>query len=53
MRPTQNLEQTMIEEIFDTHLALIATNPEAWADLLAENVVAEFPYASALGAPIL
>jgi uncharacterized protein len=51
MQPTQNLEQKTIEQILDAHLALIATDIEAWADLLAEEIVVEFPYASALGAP--
>jgi uncharacterized protein len=46
----QQLHRT-IEEIFDAHLALIGTNVEAWADLLGEEAIAEFPYAAALGLP--
>jgi uncharacterized protein len=45
------MEQNPIERIFATHLALIGTDIEAWSDLLAEDVVVEFPYATALGAP--
>lgn len=51
MQPTQDLEQNPITDIFDAHLALMVTNIEAWADLLAEDIIVEFPYASALGAP--
>jgi ketosteroid isomerase-like protein len=46
----QQLYKT-IEEVFDAHLTLIGTNVEAWADLLGEEAVAEFPYATALGLP--
>jgi uncharacterized protein len=45
------MEQNPIEQIFAAHLALIGTDIEAWSDLLAEDVVVEFPYAIALGAP--
>ncbi len=51
MQPTQNLEQDTIAKIFDAHLAMISNNVKAWADLLAEDAIVEFPYASALGAP--
>jgi uncharacterized protein len=51
MQQTQNLDRLTISEIFDAHLALIGTNVPAWADLLAEEAIFEFPYASALGAP--
>jgi uncharacterized protein len=51
MQPIQNLDRNIISEIFDTHLATIGNNVEAWADLLAEDAIVEFPYASALGAP--
>jgi uncharacterized protein len=45
------MEQNSIEQIFATHLALIGTDVEAWSDLLTEDAVVEFPYATALGAP--
>jgi uncharacterized protein len=45
------MEHNSIEQIFAAHLALIGTNIEAWSDLLAEDIVVEFPYAIALGAP--
>jgi uncharacterized protein len=45
------MEQNTIERIFDAHLALIGTDADAWADLLAEDAVLEFPYADALGLP--
>jgi uncharacterized protein len=48
---TPDMEQNPIERIFAAHLALIGTDVEAWSDLLAEDAVVEFPYASALGAP--
>ncbi|WP_407885069.1 nuclear transport factor 2 family protein [Scytonema sp. NUACC26] len=47
MQPTLNT----IEEILDAHLALMATDTEAWADLLAEDVIVDFPYAPSLGRP--
>jgi uncharacterized protein len=49
MQQPQNLYLQTISEIFDAHLALIGTNVPAWADLLAEEAIVEFPYASALG----
>jgi uncharacterized protein len=45
------MEHNSIDRIFAAHLALIGTDVEAWSDLLAEDAVVEFPYASALGAP--
>ncbi|MFN6498078.1 MAG: nuclear transport factor 2 family protein [Nostoc sp. DedQUE01] len=51
MQSSQNLGQNAIAEIFDAYLALIATNIQAWSDLLAEDVIVEFPYAAALGIP--
>lgn len=45
------MEQNLIEQVFAAHLALIGTDIQAWSDLLAEDAVVEFPYASALGAP--
>ncbi len=36
-------------EVFATHLALIGTDVQAWSNLLAEDAIAEFPYATALG----
>lgn len=46
------MQPTQIEEIFDTHLALmIASNIEVWSELLAEDAVMEIPYAAALGMP--
>jgi uncharacterized protein len=45
------MEQNSIERIFTAHLALIGTDVRAWSDLLAEDAVVEFPYASALGSP--
>jgi uncharacterized protein len=50
MQQTQNLDCQTISKIFDAHLALIGTNVPAWADLLAEDAIVEFPYAAALGA---
>ena len=37
-------------EVFAAHLALIGTDIQAWSNLLAEDAIVEFPYASALGA---
>jgi uncharacterized protein len=50
MQQQQNLDR-LISDIFDAHLALIGTNVPAWADLLAEEAIFDFPYAAALGAP--
>ena len=36
-------------EVFAAHLALIGTDIQAWSNLLAEDAIVEFPYASALG----
>lgn len=51
MHPLENVEQSTTARVFAAHLALIATDIQAWADLLAEDAVVEFPYASALGSP--
>ncbi len=40
-----------VEDIFDAHLALMATDTEAWAELLSEDVIVDFPYAPSLGYP--
>jgi uncharacterized protein len=45
------MEQNPINRVFADHLALIGTDVKAWSDLLAEDAVVEFPYATALGAP--
>jgi ketosteroid isomerase-like protein len=45
------MEQNPINQVFAAHLALIGTDVKAWSDLLAEDAVVEFPYATALGAP--
>lgn len=45
------MEQNAITQVFAAHLALIGTDVEAWSDLLAEDAIVEFPYASALGSP--
>ncbi|MBD2309867.1 PhzA/PhzB family protein [Chroococcidiopsis sp. FACHB-1243] len=45
------MEQNSIAQVFAAHLALIGTDMRAWSDLLAEDAVVEFPYASALGSP--
>ena len=45
------MEYNSIDLIFAAHLELIGTDVEAWSDLLAEDAVVEFPYATALGAP--
>ncbi len=46
------MQPTQIEEIFDTHLALMsASNMEAWSELLAEDAMMEIPYGAALGMP--
>jgi uncharacterized protein len=50
MQQTQNVDRLPILQIFDAHLALIGTNVPAWAELLAEEAIVEFPYAAALGA---
>jgi hypothetical protein len=34
--------------MFDAHLALVGTNVPAWAALLVEAAIVEFPYAAAL-----
>lgn len=44
------MEQNPIAQVFAAHLALIGTDVKAWSDLLAEDALVEFPYASALGA---
>ena len=49
MQPLEKMEQSTTTQIFAAHLALIGTDIQAWADLLAEDAVVEFPYASALG----
>ena len=36
-------------KVFAAHLALIGTDVQAWSNLLAEDAIVEFPYASALG----
>lgn len=51
MQPFENVEQSTTAQIFAAHLALIATDIQAWADLLAEDAIVEFPYAAALGSP--
>lgn len=51
MQPLENVEQSTTADIFAAHLASIVTDVQAWADLLAEDAVVEFPYASALGSP--
>jgi uncharacterized protein len=51
MQPTQDLKQNTVEEILDAHLALLATDTEAWIDLLDEDVIVDFPYAPSLGRP--
>ncbi|HAA32069.1 MAG TPA: phenazine biosynthesis protein [Cyanobacteria bacterium UBA8553] len=51
MQPLENVEHSTTAQIFAAHLALIATDIQAWADLLAEDAVVEFPYACALGSP--
>jgi hypothetical protein len=51
MQPLENVEQSTTTQIFAAHLSLIKTDIQAWADLLAEDAVVEFPYASALGLP--
>lgn len=45
------MEQNPIAQVFAAHLALIGTDVQAWSDLLAEDAIVEFPYASALGSP--
>jgi uncharacterized protein len=50
MQPIQNIEQNPTSQVFATHLKLIGTNVDAWSELLAEDAVVEFPYATALGA---
>jgi uncharacterized protein len=45
------MEQNSIDRVFAAHLTLIGTDVEAWSDLLAEDAIVEFPYATALGSP--
>ncbi|NJO42969.1 MAG: nuclear transport factor 2 family protein [Cyanobacteria bacterium RU_5_0] len=45
------MKQNSTSQVFAAHLALIGTDVEAWSDLLAEDAIVEFPYASALGSP--
>lgn len=45
------MEQNPIAQVFAAHLALIGTDVQAWSNLLAEDAIVEFPYASALGSP--
>jgi uncharacterized protein len=51
MQQLENVEQSTADRVLDAHLALIATDIQAWADLLAEDAIVEFPYASSLGSP--
>lgn len=51
MQPVQNTKQQTTAQVFAAHLALIGEDFEAWADLLAEDAVVDFPYASVLGLP--
>jgi ketosteroid isomerase-like protein len=51
MQPVQDVEQYTTAQVFAAHLELIGKDIQAWADLLAEDAVVEFPYASALGLP--
>jgi uncharacterized protein len=43
--------QSKIEDMLDQHLRLTVIDTEAWAELLAEDVVVDFPYAPSLGWP--
>lgn len=43
--------QSTIENMLDEHLRLMVSDTEAWAQLLAEDVVVDFPYAPSLGWP--
>ncbi len=38
-------------QLLDRHLALLATDPERWLGLFADDAVVEFPYAGSLGVP--
>lgn len=49
MQPVQNVELYTAAQVFAAHLTLIGEDVQAWADLLAEDAVVEFPYASAIG----
>jgi uncharacterized protein len=51
MLSIQKIDQNSIAQVFAAHLALIGTDVDAWSDLLAEDAVVEFPYATALNAP--
>lgn len=48
--PIDYLRQVENQRIFAAHLALIGTDVDAWSELLAEDAIVEFPYATALGA---
>lgn len=43
--------QRKIEEIVETALGLMVPDTKAWSEMLAEDVVVDFPYAPALGLP--
>lgn len=43
--------QLKIEDVFDENLRLMTTDTKAWSELLAEDVIVDFPYAPALGWP--
>jgi hypothetical protein len=43
--------QTKIEDIIDESLRLMVTDTKAWSEMLAEDVVVDFPYAPGLGWP--
>lgn len=40
-----------IEDLLDKHLQLMATDVDAWAELLTDDVIVDFPYAHSLGRP--
>ena len=43
--------QSTIENLLDEALRLMVPDTKAWSELLAENVIADFPYAPSLGWP--
>lgn len=43
--------QTEIEDIVDKALRLMVSDTKAWSEMLAEDVVVNFPYAPDLGLP--
>ena len=46
MQPAPNVEQQTTEQVLTELLSLMSKGVQTWVDLLAEDAVVEFPYAS-------